>query len=284
MKYIKFLISLVRAILNSHNKPDSCYILAHKTKVLILTTGPSVLDDIKSVNLADYDELLAVNHFADISIFETIRPSIYVLQDPYFWNDDSQEEWISKRDKTIKNIIKKTKWPMDIFLPHVAKKTPITTKFEDNKNLNIMFYNASYLYALNERISPNRATFSKFEIWCLRRNLVGIAPVNVLPTAIYLAIKFGLSKIDVAGTDLSFFRNFELTDQQKTLKLHIPYYVNSKCKVVYNDKKGHYPGTLSFQLNRMALIFEMNEKISHFAEECGVTLRILNKNCFFQRF
>tara|TARA_B100000575_G_C23070278_1_gene616423 strand:+ start:209 stop:481 length:273 start_codon:yes stop_codon:yes gene_type:complete len=60
---------------------------------LILMNGPSLIDDLKLIDINKYNQIICVNHFADSNLYTEIKPNTYLFQDTYFWSDNVRENF-----------------------------------------------------------------------------------------------------------------------------------------------------------------------------------------------
>ena len=93
----------------------------NKKNALVIGNGPSFNTFLKDEfsNIQKYD-VYVCNAFAETKYFEIIKPKNYCLLDPlYFLVEDVN---FKKTELTWESIIKKTNWPLKLYIPSKNKK------------------------------------------------------------------------------------------------------------------------------------------------------------------
>lgn len=195
----------------------------HSDKMVIIGNGPSLTDSFNKYKKEILDcDRIAVNFFASSNMFEALTPNIYVFADPAFFDiPDAQKESI---EALIHNIVSKTKWSMNIFVPLSAKGKQAIEKMDGSPFVTINYYYNGW----NETGKK-----SKFEAW--DDNLIGPPAQNVLSVALYLSLFWGYKETYLIGADSSFLEDLRVdqeTNELFTIDKH--FYANNK---VHTDKR-----------------------------------------------
>ena len=83
-----------------------------RDKVLcVLGNGPSLRESIENNELAEGDYMV-VNFFYNSPFYDKLQPLYYIIQDPFFFEDDN----------IFIKILEKTTWKMFFFVPYSAWK------------------------------------------------------------------------------------------------------------------------------------------------------------------
>lgn len=169
--------------------------LAANDECLIFGNGPSLKDALNHhTEIRQGRDLFCVNYFALSEDYTQIRPSHYVLVDPFLWLNDIPQQDIQYREELFETLASDTDWPMILFIPHEIKKSSTWPQSKLLKNSNIVpvYFNRTPIDG-----------FQFFRHFSYRYN-IGIAPpLNVLIAAIFMSIKSGYKKVYVFGADHS---------------------------------------------------------------------------------
>lgn len=164
---------------------------------LILGNGPSLLEDLVSIN-NDFTNkiIICVNNFALSDYYLTLKPSVYVFLDPNYWSDlDTDQphflEIFNSRKKLFDKILEFTDWPLTIYVPF-AFKMSILYKECGNKFIKFIFFNSVPIQG-----------FKWFIHFGLINRLALLKSSNVLTPAIYYAIFSGFKTVYLSGADHS---------------------------------------------------------------------------------
>ena len=147
---------------------------------------------------------MMVNFAANTELYERIRPSVYLLVDPAWYNpSDEQKQSIYA---CIDAIVQKTSWQMKIIMPHCAIGCFATEKFKENSNLEVLYYEDGW--QITERMT-------QFEAW--DKNLVSPPGQTVLNTAVWLSIYWGYQETYLIGADTSFIQDIYVGQKDNVL-------------------------------------------------------------------
>lgn len=233
-------------------------------KVIIVGNGPSLN---KTMEL--YDDILRkvpcmmVNFAANTELYERIKPSIYLLVDPAWYNPTEKLQTIV--ESCIDAIICKTVWPMTIVMPNRARESHAVQRFKENANLRILFYEDGWQL-------PNG--ISKYEAW--DKNLICPPAQTVLNTAVWLSVYWGYKETYLVGADTSFIQDIYVGQKDNVL-----YTIDShfyKNEDVYNnsiepERNGRKFGMDMEQLlESVYVMFKSYRELREYAEWKGVKI------------
>jgi hypothetical protein len=132
---------------------------------VILGNGPSLKSTFSDGMQFFYaKKIICVNNFSETEYYEKLKPEVYVLADPIYWEkvyddyidnfntDEKIEraryfEALSKiKTGAIKNLIDKTSWVMDLYVPLQSKSTGYFDEIiKLNKNITVNYYSTIQL-------------------------------------------------------------------------------------------------------------------------------------------
>lgn len=202
-------------------------------KLVIIGNGPSL-----NITMEKYEkevrssECLMVNEAALTSLYDLIKPSIYMLVDPKFYLSEGYESYQETLNSLVNVIVSKTDWTMKIIMPRNAIGSYVVQRFKENTNIDIMFYE-------NGWYSPKLT--SKFEKW--DNNFVAPPAQTVLNTAVWLAIYWGYKETYIVGADTSWHVGLKMDQQTNELYTIDTHFFNNKeiYGDLYDDKHERRP-------------------------------------------
>lgn len=217
---------LIRCI-HSTNTTTNCVFLPKRhgkgDRMIIVGNGPSLNTTMqKYADILCSTECMMVNHSADSDLFEKIKPSVYVLVDP-LWFDPKRKLFENTIPFTLQTIKEKTQWAMTLVVPFSAKGSLALRVFETNPFIVIEYFNDAWQL-------PNGV--SKFEAW--DKNLVSPPGQTVLNTCVWLSLYWGYKETFLVGADTSFLADERIdqeTNEVYTIDTH--FYNNEQ---VYKDE------------------------------------------------
>lgn len=171
--------------------------------VLLLGNGPSLTRDLPTLNRGDYDEIVAVNAMAKTTLFNDIRPTVYFLQDRY-WFDESKQ-MSNKRQATLSGL-KAATWKMDIYYPKGYSHAPFIKNLAENPNLNL---HPLGQYRLESGLlSPNFVSglgkkLIRFVFWMWDLQVATVPSTGVVSNALFEMLKCRAKSVHLVGVDMS---------------------------------------------------------------------------------
>jgi hypothetical protein len=163
-------------------------------ELIILGNGPSLkLEKEDLLRIRSSRSVLAVNYFASTLEFEQFKPEYYVLISLEFWQTEIKKEWSDNRLSFFKDLLSKTDWEMDLFVPVQAKKDKDwIRRMTTNSKITLHFFNSA---PLDDH--PKFFSFLLKKYWACPR------PHNVMIPSILIAINLGFTKVILSGSDHS---------------------------------------------------------------------------------
>lgn len=236
----------------------------HSKEIMIIGNGPSLSDSVsKYLENIKSKDCIVVNQFASTSLYDVLKPNIYLLADPaYFYVPDHLTGLVWN---TIHDIHDKTVWPLRLIVPLSARSTPTIDFLCDNKNIQIDYYNNR-----NQDVGK----MDKFEAW--DRNYIAPPAQTVLNTALYLALFWRYENVFLIGADSSFFEDLRI-DQDSNDICSVDSHFYKKKNEETNDeqsKKEKYlirkDITLHELIFRYGKMFEGYYELARYAEYKGI--------------
>ena len=168
----------------------------------ILGNGPSLKNDLsRIVSNKESAAYMVVNAFATTDLYEQIKPEFYIIVDPAFFKNSTEERIIDIQTNTMKALISKTNWKLNLLIPFSAKKSALIKKINDtNSFIEIVFYKNIPVIGGVQWV--NNLLF--------KYNLANPLYMNILIPAIFLSIKMNFNKILIWGADHSWHEDYKL--------------------------------------------------------------------------
>lgn len=236
-------------------------------RIHVLGNGPSLKDDYPALlsDLSESDSIMVVNSFACTDYFEKLKPQYYILVDPAFFIETTDER-IKGLQKSISDaLILKTQWPLHLLLSHAARKSPFVKRLMENKNIVLDFIRVVPVYDGSE--SLNRL-FYKYDL--------ATPPFrNVLIAAIFFCIKMSPKEIVIWGADHSWHEDLVL-GRDNVLYVKDKHFYEGNPKMMAHRNKFGEP----IKVHEMFTILARALKIYHVLEAFShlYNCRIVNKS------
>lgn len=226
--------------------------------IIIMGNGPALRDAIDNHRpwLENHD-LLAVNFAANTPEFFQLRPELYVLADPHFFEGVASDANVGR----LWENFTKVDWEMTLWLP--AKRRRLSAQIPTLPGcIRLKFFN----------LTPGDGSSSMLH----RIYDLGLAmprPRNVLIPSIMVAIREGYSTIMLAGADHSWTRTLSVDDDNHVVSIQPHFYKDSgkELKRVATEYAGLH---LHDVLGSMTIAFRSYFDIAAYARRRGI--RILN--------
>lgn len=182
--------------------------------VLLLGNGPSLAKNLADLKLDEFDEIVAVNSMSKTQLFEEIRPTVYFLQDRY-WFDESPK-MANKRQATLDGLMAAT-WPIDIYFPRRYIGSGFTTNLAQNSNLNLHplgqyglefgLNNAHFVYSLGKKMSA-------FVFWMWDLQIATIPSTGIVSNALFELVKCRAQSVYLVGVDMTMAADLKLSKNE----------------------------------------------------------------------
>lgn len=169
---------------------------------LVLGNGPSLAEDLPRLDLHGRQfAVLSVNRFAESEIFESVRPELYVLADPAYWQADVSAAIRSMREGLYAQMKLRTTWPMRLVVP-AKSRLLLSREFSGHPWITLEFFNAT-------PVRGYAGFVHRMCDWGL-----GAPPAqNVLVAAVHVALCEGFGAIALLGADHSWHENLVVDAQ-----------------------------------------------------------------------
>ena len=233
----------------------------NKKKLFILGNGPSLQKDLSKIK--KNSQIFAVNTFLSKKYFKLYKPNFLCCIDSMFWVDYKRLSSSVKKPvhKTFIEL-NKVDWHLTVFIPSKAKK--IFKSRIKNKKIEIIiipflsydFECSFYLKILSYlKLPPPR--------------------INVVVTAIYIAIISRIRNIQLLGVDMDRMHSFKV--DQNNNKSYMDYIHFSKTRnnnVKFKNKlKGRKETSMYIKLKREATVFKWYAYIAMLSENYNIVLK-----------
>jgi hypothetical protein len=270
----KVLYTLIRVVLLSkwfthlENKPG-------KKDCLILGNGPSLTGSLNQHKSFVQDkDIFCVNLFAFSDIYEIVKPGHYVIAGPEFWIKEVDQIYIDMRDRLFPDLVKKTSWPMNLYVPGIAAKYSAWKKIiASNKNIRIFYFNAT----------PAEG-WRWFRHLLFRTNAGMPRPHNVLIPTIFLSLNLGYKKIYLFGAEHSWLSEISV-DNDNNVRINNKHFYDagsSKPDTMYRRGKGKR--RLHEVLHKYMLSFEGYFVLLEYAESLKAKIFNATPGSFIDAF
>lgn len=226
----------------------------------ILGNGPSLKTDLdRLASRADDFDFFSVNHFADSEYYEVLKPIYYIFVDPYFWRADAHQDFVRKRTVTLENIVRKTTWPVTVFIPSNADDN-VFDALRSNKNIRLRRY-------LNNQL---RGAHSDFSANLLMLGVFTPFAINVLIHALFLTIRLGYKKVVLFGADTSWYKDFFVDQKSNRVSMRFSHFYGEEYRDVFHDCTRSSYSTMDFELWKIYEAFTWYRIMSRYALFKGV--------------
>lgn len=193
-------------------------------ELIILGNGPSLrglLD--RHHGFIEGKDLMAVNFFSTSTDYTRLRPNLYLLMDPAFFNDKAT------CDKVFVPMVERTDWEMTLFIPTYARKIKgWQTIVTQNTHISILYFN------------PTPVEGPKwFRHLCYNMRLGMPRPRNVLVACCMTALQLPYSNIYLAGADHSWMKEIWVDENNVVQEDRAHFYDKGKTTHVTSPHKLH---------------------------------------------
>lgn len=174
-------------------------------RMVVIGNGPSLN---KSIELYEQQikesDIIMVNFAAMTDLFLKLRPSVYLLVDPGWFNPSPS--LVESCTRCVDTIVSRTHWPMTIVMPKAAQHGYFVAKFKENSNIDVLYYEDGWQI-------PDGMT--QFEAW--DKNIICPPAQTVLNTAVWLSIYWGYQETYLIGADTSFIQDIYVGQKDNVL-------------------------------------------------------------------
>lgn len=238
--------------------------------LIVMGNGPSLRGFIDSAleELRPDADLLAVNFAANAPEFIRLRPEIYILADPHFFNGVATDDNVRRLWQHLSAV----SWGMTLWLPANMRELSMPLRMELPKIVTVKWYNLTP--------AEGRGFFIN---WLIDKGLAMPRPRNVLIPAIITAIREGYKKIFLVGADHSWSRTLSVTDNNRVVSVQPHFYKDNEkeLKRVEQEYAGYH---LHDILNSLTIAFRSYFAIADYAEARGVKIYNATPGSFIDAF
>jgi hypothetical protein len=230
--------------------------------------GPSLLQSLEAYKdkLSTCD-LIVVNDMGLSPEYEKYKPDVYVLCDPAYWLDNISSEETDRILYLYEQLVRKTDWPLQLYLPYIAKKEEkIQQILSRNTHIRLHYYN-------NTKVEG----FKWFQYMILKRQWGMFRAQNVIVAALLLAIYFDYKQIYLMGADSDWMKNLWV-DEQNCLRLRDTHFYEGKIQ----DRI--IPVSMSHQCAALYYLFRSYKEINRYASSKKIKIYNTYKYSFIDVF
>lgn len=241
--------------------------------------GPSLQRDVEGLAARSPASVaFAVNEFAESSLFDSVKPEFYVLQDPYYWDEFLPVEHEEKRSSLFKSINERTLWPIVVFAPFEMKSSAAYRKYfmySGNSNIAFRWFNRTPLES------------HPWLVHKLCRFGLGLpSGQNVLLATIVLAVNLGFSPIIVLGADHTLHEHIEVGEDNRVYVRQVHFYDGDSAqpKLYSRSYVDHHPLTIGELFGVWSRAFHGYHRVRNYADSCGALVFNGTRRSFIDAF
>lgn len=260
------ILSWVKVIIMSR-RPARKVSRPQSDELVILGNGPSLrhtLDtDLPGV-MARYR--LAVNFAANSDEFRRLKPQLYVLADPHFFEGEQTDSNVAKLWQNLTAV----DWPIILYVPCKVSKA-VSSRF-DNANITVKGFNLTPAEGATGLVYP-----------LYNRGLAMPRPRNVLIPSIMIGVREGFKSIYIAGADHTWSKTLEVDDQNHVVTVQPHFYKDN------DDEKTRITATyanyrLHHILQSLYIAFRSYHQIQAWASAKGTSIINVTPGSFIDAF
>jgi hypothetical protein len=268
------LLSLFRILLYSSRIRKSEMLREFKKRVFILGNGPSVKDLIKdNYTYLSNQNLIVVNDFFQNEYFDILRPRLYVVADPAYWEEKVTEDMIVLRMKMQNVFMKKVVWNMLFFVPSAIFNSGYYQKiFQSNTLIKILPFNTTPF------LGPKKLRYFFYD-----KILAKPTSGNVIGSAIFIALQMNIQEILLFGVEHSWTRNLYVDDQNRTCLVTEHFYENEQKGTVWLRSDGE-PYSIHGALYDISIMLGGYFDINEYANYLGIKIFNCTPDSFIDAF
>ena len=200
-------LSLIRILL--YSKPGvKCDSLSGFTgTAFVLGNGPSLKELIETnEELLAAQTLIVVNDFFLSEKYNSVKPAVYVIADPLYWEQQVPDSMLDLRHRMLEKLLNQTDWDMLFFVPVDAYKSGVfQNAFMTNSHIKIKPFNSVPFKG------PERLRFFFYD-----RLLSRPFSNNVIGSALYITLQMKVNEIFLFGVEHNWSPNLYVDDQNRT--------------------------------------------------------------------
>lgn len=239
-------------------------------RLIIMGNGPSLRDAISEYpDLLKRSKTLAVNFAANAEEFSQLKPALYVLTDPHFFNTDAEGKSPDPNVDRLWMNLSNADWDMTLYVPC---RREIPESIAKIRHITIKRYN----------MTPGEGMRGPVH-WLYRRGLAMPRPRNVLIASIMVALREGYRDILILGADHTWSRDLRVDDENRVISESGHFYKDSdkerqRVAQVYAGRHLHDV------LENLTVTFRSYHQVKDFADEIGAKITNCTHGSFIDAF
>lgn len=237
--------------------------------LIIMGNGPSLRSFIdEGPDLRDGFDLMAVNFAANAEEFRELRPQLYILADPHFFNGHASDPNVARLWQNLGSV----SWDMTLWLPlsHRHMVWPLLGHLPEN--IRLRWFNLTPV--------EGKGILSRY---LLKSGLGMPRPRNVLIPAIMTALRSGYRKIFLVGADHTWSRSLWVDDENRVVSVQPHFYKDNEkeAKRVASEYAGY---NLHDILQSLTIAFRSYFEIRDYADSLGAEIVNATPGSFIDAF
>lgn len=234
-------------------------------KLVILANGPS-LKNVDIANVVKEMDVCVVNDFCKSDLFWKIKPRIYVLADPLYFNEEMRETEL----ETIKSLMR-VKWSLSLLVPFSVYK------IAKDKISN------SYIQICPYHTNPYQG-WDNIRFLLYDKGLSMPRIQNVLIPSIFCAINMGYRCIEIYGVDHSWTQDIRVDSQNRVCLTDSHFYDQEKISLNPWKKCTGEQYKMHEILRDLAYMFEGYHLLREYANRNNCVICNMTSNSFIDAF
>lgn len=185
---------------------------------VVLGNGPSLKQSLEEYKyFLDKHPVICVNSFSVADEFTQLKPSYYVMLDPFFWEGNTEIVL-----KTFNYLEAKTTWPLYLFVPQYAKNKIVFTELQKkNNNIKVVAFNYTVFKG-----------FPGIAHRLYKKNLAMPQCLNVTVSALFIGLNMGYKEVFLFGADHTWHENLHMSDEN-VLYTKVPHFFDNETSLKY---------------------------------------------------
>ena len=271
---INMVLSLIRVLFYSKLNTRCPLLREIKDRVLVLGNGPSVKQLINdNIQFLSTQNLVVVNDFFLSRYFTTIKPRVYVIADPVYWEEQVPDNMLVLRQKMQHTLMNDVDWEMLFFVPSGIFKTSFFHQiYQANTHIHIQPFNVVPF------IGTKRMRYIFYDK-LLAKPLSG----NVIGSALFIALQMDIKEIYLFGVEHSWTRSLYVDDQNRTCIELEHFYTENQQGTVWL-KSNAEPYTINQALFDIATMLGGYREINEYALQKDIKIYNCTPDSFIDAF
>jgi len=274
MLFFNTSLSLIRILIYSKAGTRNLKLKEIKKRVLIFGNGQSIKQVItENIDYLSAQNIMVVNDFFLNSYFVTLKPKVYLLADPGYWETQVTDNMLLLRQNLQDTLIREVNWNMFFIIPTAAYQTGYFQRaFSANQFIHVAGYNAT-------PFEGNRAMRYFFYDRLLAKPYSG----NVIGSAIFVAMQMDIEEIFLFGVEHSWTNGLYVDDLNRTC-IRIEHFYNHSPKGSVWLKSNSEPYKIHEALFDIANMLGGYREINEYALYKGIHIYNCTPGSFIDAF